>query len=865
MDDRPPFASAPARLSLILPAYNEAAGIRRAVLEADDALTRLGLDYEILVVDDGSRDATAVLVAEVAATRPRVRLLRHETNRGYGAALRTGFEAAQCERVAFTDADCQFHLEDLSRLLPLAETHAVVAGYREQRQDSWRRLMVSRCYNLLVRTLLGTGVRDCDCALKVYRRDALGQLLPEANGFFVNTEMLTRARQLGFKVAEVGVRHRPRLQGHSSVSLREVPKVLGELLPFWWSRVLFPGAAGAAGAASVTPAVVARSPDRATLLDRRSPATCGANEGRVETFGRMQWHGQETVPQHGAADGSATPAKPRAALSALFLCVIAALLFFGQLGVPLLEPQEPRYAEIPRQMLAEGRVITPVLHGQPYLDKPPLLYWLVMASYQLFGIHDWAARLVPACVGVLTVLATWWWGRRTLGERAGFWGALMLCLSARFVYLERMLTMDGLLCLCVTVALAAAHRALLAPPGRRPGLYIISAVACGLGLLAKGPIALVLVVPPLLAYRWLDPRCSRFGRLAAALYLGIALAVAAPWYIALTMQEPGFAWSFFWTHNVVRFVAPFDHQEPFWFHLPLLLLGMLPWTLLLPGLLRFLTQRSARTAARRSPALGFCLLAFGWSLAFFSASGCKRAVYILPALPPLALALGCYLDVVLLRTKWPAFWALRERRRGSLAFPAGLTSLLLGLGVALTATFTNLIPPVTGMLLAGAALLALAALTFAGPAVSWGVTATTTFACLLAGLHLLLPAYNQQFALRKELRLHADAVSTERLSVVCYPQRFDSVSYYLPRADVRVYTVDQKEQMLRDLRRGDGTLLLVKSGRPLEKLLKDWPDDVEFVSRGKAGAVTVGWVRVHDDPIRLASKPATASQTVSGE
>src|SRR5581483_7378473 len=194
------------RLSLVIPAYNEAAGIAETVVEADAALRRLGLSYEILVVDDGSQDGTA----EAVAPSERVRLLRHETNRGYGAALRTGFEAARGERVAFTDADGQFDLGDLARLLPLTETCAIAVGCRARRHDPWLRKFYSRGYNLLVRTLLGTGVRDVDCALKVYRRDALEQLLPESTDFFVNTEMLTRARQLGLSVAEIDVAHRPR-------------------------------------------------------------------------------------------------------------------------------------------------------------------------------------------------------------------------------------------------------------------------------------------------------------------------------------------------------------------------------------------------------------------------------------------------------------------------------------------------------------------------------------------------------------------------------------------------------------------------------------------------------------------------------
>src|SRR5437867_3335274 len=131
----------------------------------------------------------------------------------------------------------------------------------------------------------------------------------------------------------------------------------------------------------------------------------------------------------------------------LLVVLVAGLLFLARLDAPLLEPQEARYAEIPRQMLAEQSWMTPVLHGQPYLDKPPLLYWLVMLSYSVFGVHDWAARIVPGTAGVLTVLLSYLWGRRIAGERAGLCAAMILCLSARYVYLARMLSFDTLLCL----------------------------------------------------------------------------------------------------------------------------------------------------------------------------------------------------------------------------------------------------------------------------------------------------------------------------------------------------------------------------------------------------------------------------------
>jgi dolichol-phosphate mannosyltransferase len=223
-------------LSLVIPAFDEAAVIARAVREAEAALAGRFADFEVLVVDDGSRDATAAAVEELAA--PHTRLVRHGANRGYGAALRTGFEAARFPLVGFTDADCQFDLSELGTLAALADEYPIVVGYRADRKDHWRRRFFSWGYNRLARGLCGTRVRDVDCALKVFRRDALARLLPESRGYFVNTEMMTRARQLGLPVIEVPVTHRPRAGGDSKVSLREVPRTAVRLLRFWWANVV---------------------------------------------------------------------------------------------------------------------------------------------------------------------------------------------------------------------------------------------------------------------------------------------------------------------------------------------------------------------------------------------------------------------------------------------------------------------------------------------------------------------------------------------------------------------------------------------------------------------------------------------------
>lgn len=785
MDDQPGR-----RLSLVLPACNEEAGIRRAVVEADDALGQLCDNYEILIVDDGSRDGTALIVAGMAKHRPHVHLLQHPVNRGYGAALRSGFEAAKFERVAFTDADCQFDLADLKPLLELTDEHAVAVGWRIDRKDPWRRRFLSRGYNLLARTLFGTRVRDVDCALKVYRREALTRLLPEAFGFFVNTEMLTRARQLGMSVAEIGVRHRPRLAGQSTVTLWDVPRTLGTVLPFWWTRVMF------------------------------------ASHGGQEAGG---------TTEHSRAEVRRSP------VPVLLLLLLACCLFFSRLDAPLLEPQESRHAEISRQMLAEHSWLVPVLHGQPYLDKPPLLYWLVMTCYEVFGVRDWVARIVPGLVGVATVFLTWWWGRRALGERAGLLGALLLCLAPRFVYHGRMLSYDGLLALWVVASLACSQLALTGSRLHRRW-WLLSAVACGLGILTKGPVALVLIAVPIAIQQWLDSRSARVGALGWFVWLGAAACVAGPWFIAVESAQPGFLAEFFWRHNVVRFVAPFDHQERAWFFVPGLLAGMMPWTLLLPGFCILLGRRSLRTGQRRPAALGFCLLASLWGFAFFSAAGCKRATYVLPVLPPLALALGWYVDQLLVRPGWSALW----QRGSGLARWTGTAALAAGSLVAAAAGVTGILSPNTagglGALSIGAALLVVAR----RRQITWATCGVMTCTMLFLGVLLLQPAYNRRFAVRARLLAHAPL--TEQIPVLCYPQRWDSVSFYLPDANVRVYGRGEREQLIADLRWQPEAVLLIKSGRLLQELLQELPASVEFVASRRQGMVTVGWLKPREGP-----------------
>jgi 4-amino-4-deoxy-L-arabinose transferase-like glycosyltransferase len=327
--------------------------------------------------------------------------------------------------------------------------------------------------------------------------------------------------------------------------------------------------------------------------------------------------------------------------SLLLLLALPAVLLYPQLGFPLFEPDESRYAELPREMMARGDYVVPHLEGEPYFDKPPLFYWLVAAAYHLFGVSAGAARLVPALALHGTILLVYFFGTRRFGERAAFLGALGLALAPGFLGMGRLLVLDGLLTFCVTLGLFSGYEALRGDK-LRPGWWLVSAVACGLGVLTKGPVALVLLAPPLWLYRRLGgPGCSP-SRGAVVAFLATVTAVALPWYVAVCVREPKFAYTFIWEHHVLRFLTPFAHERGVWFYGPVLLAALFPATLLTVPFLRFLASGDPHVSRRRTADFGFLLLGGGWCVLFFTLSACKLPTYILPAFPPLTLALGWF-------------------------------------------------------------------------------------------------------------------------------------------------------------------------------------------------------------------------------
>jgi glycosyltransferase involved in cell wall biosynthesis len=203
-------------LSIVLPCFDEQENVAGAVRDALSAAQRYSAECEVIVVDDGSRDGTGAVAADLVARHSEVRLVLHRQNRGYGAAVRTGVRSARMPFVLLTDGDRQFDLDQLGTFVPLADGADLLAGYRLRRHDPIGRRLSGAAWNRLVHHLFRVGVRDVDCAFKLVRRDLLERIDLVSDGAMVSTELIVRSRLAGARIVEIGVQHRARVAGRQS-------------------------------------------------------------------------------------------------------------------------------------------------------------------------------------------------------------------------------------------------------------------------------------------------------------------------------------------------------------------------------------------------------------------------------------------------------------------------------------------------------------------------------------------------------------------------------------------------------------------------------------------------------------------------
>lgn len=222
-------------LSVFLPAYNEAANLATLVPRMVETLESLAGAWEVIIVDDGSMDRTTEVAQVLVEKHPGVRYVRHEKNRGYGGAVKTGLQEARFDWIFFTDGDGQFDVGELALLVPLAERAEMVAGYRIHRQDPFLRRLNAFAWGMLVRSLFGLHgkVRDIDCAFKLFHRRVVDQNDFLAEGAMISTELLVRAERAGYRFAEVGVHHYPRRAGRQTgASPKVILRAFVELIRF---------------------------------------------------------------------------------------------------------------------------------------------------------------------------------------------------------------------------------------------------------------------------------------------------------------------------------------------------------------------------------------------------------------------------------------------------------------------------------------------------------------------------------------------------------------------------------------------------------------------------------------------------------
>lgn len=216
-------------LSAIMPAYNEEEVLPISLAEAVEALEEIADDWELIIVDDGSRDRTPEILAEWSAKEPRIRVLTQKPNQGYSKALIRGFYDARKEAVFYTDADAQFDLREIVRLHPHLKDFDMVCGYRVGRKDPPIRFVTSFTYNKLQSLILGTSARDVNCAFKLFRRSFFEKVKLDSDGFLIDAEIYIRAKKAGLTFTQLGVTHRPRTMGSTTVRIKTVTDTLKQL------------------------------------------------------------------------------------------------------------------------------------------------------------------------------------------------------------------------------------------------------------------------------------------------------------------------------------------------------------------------------------------------------------------------------------------------------------------------------------------------------------------------------------------------------------------------------------------------------------------------------------------------------------
>lgn len=598
--DKPTPRTLRPSVSVVIPAYNEEKTIVAVVEACLDVLAESCSDYEVIVVDDGSADATGRLIDELAGRLPRVRAIHNLHNQGTPETCFTLYRAARHEWICSLPADGQVTAAAIPKLLEGLNRFDVVVGERTRRRDPWYRLFCAWWWNLAVRMVLGLGVNDVD-SVKLYPRRLIAAIAVVSRSALLEAEILFKARALGYRLGNVSVEHHPRQEGRATgVSMAITWLALRDLLRF-----------------------------RLGLPDLKHPTVRPARQ-------------------------SASAKWPLAVLIGL-----AALIFLGSVSARGLEADEVNYAAIAKHMIARGDWMTPYFFRSrdngdlglfvepstgmvPMWQKTPLGIWLIAGSFKLVGQSEFGARLPAAALSTATVGVTYALAMLLTGSAwAALLAGIVLLTSQPFLIVGQTYAYDSA---CILLMISAVYAYFVALRRDRRAMVLVGPLL-GLAFFAK-PWVPLLACPVFAGHLLVRRDFERL--LGARLWLGILLGVAVnvPWFayeymrfgapfatefLSLTVGTgagvlgPGYPDDFFYRNHALYYVRH-------------LLVFYLPWVFLLPSAIR---QGLCRHEDRDATTFGLMwgLIIFG----AFTAAATRLPHYVAPIYPVLAVVLAMHL------------------------------------------------------------------------------------------------------------------------------------------------------------------------------------------------------------------------------
>ncbi len=516
---------------------------------------------------------------------------------------------------------------------------------------------------------------------------------------------------------------------------------------------------------------------------------------------------------HDMGPGTGRPFEKRDYYCLLALCLLCLALFFFRLGGhPLWDVDEGMHASTSKDMVMTGDWVTTRFNGQNFYDKTVLFNWFAALSFLVFGFTEFAARMPAALLGSGTVVATFLLGRRMLGTRAGFLAGVILATSPEFIVLSRSVMHDISLAFFIALALSFFYLAYTAE-ARHGILLVLFYASLGMAVLAKGPIGLLLPGAIMFLFLLIRGRLDFVRVMRVGWGVLIFLAVAAPWYVLISMRNDDYVQYFFLKQNFGNFLSKTQahHPKPFYFYVPALLGGMMPWSFFLPLAL----FRSVRQGIRRlDDGTLFALLWFGVIFLFFSAARSKLETYLLPCLPAVALLVaGVWNDLIADPTpgqQRSAAWSL-----------APLAALLLG-GTAFIALRAPSFPKlreqygiglpdlapfaVIVTVIVAAALLLLLARKYRAAFAALAATFSVAFLVVIVTILPLVDPYRSTEKLAKEM----DRLLPPGEKMTFYWDIKDTALFYTDRKAAILYT---EQALLDHLASGRAPLCVIEKGQ----------------------------------------------------